>query len=128
MGGLVEAEEFTLGGLLGAKIGAGAAASAAGMVSNLIGDHSSTVASAFPKSALPLMVDCLTIFLSFSFLIQATLCSILARQLPGDRSRDEGEEQDLSSEPETKPGESWSKCAKQSRDRFGWEPKMSRSW
>ena len=128
LGGLVEAEEFTLGGLLGAKIGVGAAASAAGMVSNLIGDHSSTVSSAFLKSALPFMVDCLTIFLSFSFLIQATLCSILARQLPRDRSRDEGEEHELSSEPETKPGESWSECAKQSRNRLGWEPKMSRSW
>lgn len=92
MGGLVEAEEFTLGGLLDAKIGAGAAARAAGVVSNLIGDHSSAVASAFLKSALPFMVDCLTIFLSFSFLIQAALCSILARQLPEDRSRNEGQE------------------------------------
>ena len=127
-GGLSRSRGIHVGWLVGCKIGAGAVASAAGMVSNLIGDHSSTVASAFPKSALPLMVDCLTIFLSFSFLIQATLCSILARQLPGDRSRDEGEEHDLSSEPETKPGESWSKCAKQSRDRLGWEPKMSRSW
>lgn len=92
MGGLVGAEEVTLDGLLGAKIGAGAAARAAGVVSNLLGDHSSTVASAFLKSALPFMVGCLTIFLSFSFLIQATLYSILARQLPGDRSRDEEEE------------------------------------
>ena len=89
-GGLVEEEEVTLDSLLGAKIGAGAAARAAGVVSNLIGDHSSTVASAFIKSALPFIVDHLIIFLSFSFLIQATLCSG-ARQLPGDRSRDEGE-------------------------------------
>lgn len=39
-GDLVEEEEVKVGSLLGAKTGAGAAARVAGLVSNLVGDHS----------------------------------------------------------------------------------------
>lgn len=99
--GLVEARAVTLAGLVGAKVGAGAMARAAGVASNLTGGHSSTLCSlAFPNAALPFREGYwqLSLFLSV-FLLMQHAASLLARQVPGDRARDEGEQHWLSSEP-----------------------------